>query len=213
MASNPLTGDKILDNMVAFIRQHGEEEVARIMRSMDEQFTVQKNAFVDNEKQKISDSFKNELANREVKMKIEKSKEQNERRIEKMRKVNDYIDQLTDATRTQIRESFAADEDSYKQLLKDLLLQGLIKLMESTVVIRCREQDVPLIEDVMDDAISEYKQMIVDQVKMFKDKSPDDIPCNLSIDTTQYLTTIDDDEAGSIGGFKMLAKRGKIVLS
>ena len=130
-----------------------------------------------------------------------------------MRKVNDYIDQLTAATRTQVRENFAADEDSYKQLLKDLLLQGLIKLMESTVVIRCREQDVPLIEDVMDDAISEYKQMIVDQVKMFKDKSPDDIPCNLSIDTTQYLTTIDDDEAGSIGGFKMLAKRGKIVLS
>lgn len=213
MASNPLTGDKILDNMVAFIRQHGEEEVARIMRSMDEQFTVQKNSYVDAEKQKISDSFKNELANREVKMKIEKSKEQNERRIEKMRKVNDYIDQLTAATRTQVRENFAGDEDSYKQLLKDLLLQGLIKLMESTVVIRCREQDVPLIEAVMDDAVSEYKQMIVDQVKMFKDKSPDDIPCNLSIDTSHYLTSIDDDEAGSLGGFKLLAKRGKIVLS
>ncbi len=92
-------------------------------------------------------------------------------------------------------------------------MQGLIKLMESTVVIRCREQDVPLLEDVMDDAVSEYKQMIVDQVKMFKDKSPDDIPCNLSIDTSHHLTSIDDDEAGSIGGFKLLAKRGKIVLS
>ena len=84
------------------------------MRSMDEQFTVQKNSYVDAEKQKISDSFKNDLANREVKMKIEKSKEQNERRIEKMRKVNDYIDQLTAATRTKVRENFAADEDSYK---------------------------------------------------------------------------------------------------
>ena len=81
------------------------------------------------------------------------------------------------------------------------------------MVIRCREQDVPLLEDVMDDAVSEYKQMIVDQVKMFKDKSPDDIPCNLSIDTSHHLTSIDDDEAGSIGGFKLLAKRGKIVLS
>lgn len=146
-------------------------------------------------------------------MKIEKSKEQNERRIEKMRKVNDYIDQLTVATRSKVRESFAGDEDSYKQLLKDLLLQGLIKLMESTVVIRCREQDVSLLEDVMDDAVSEYKQMIVDQVKMFKDKSPDDIPCKLTIDTSHYLTSIDEDEAGSIGGFKLLAKRGKIVLS
>ena len=51
MASN--TGDKILENMVAFIKQHGKEEVARIQESMESLFTIQKNNFVSNEKDKI----------------------------------------------------------------------------------------------------------------------------------------------------------------
>ena len=56
--------------------------------------------------------------------------------------------------------------------------------------------------------------MVVDQVKIFEGKSPDDIPCKISIDTAKYLPSADDDEkSGCIGGFKMLVKRGKIVLS
>ena len=175
---------------------------------------MQKNAYVSAEKDKISESFKNDLANQEVKMKIEKSKEQNEKRIMKMRKVNDYIDQLNVVCRDKVKEDLANDQSAYKKLLKDLLLQGLIKLMESTVVIRCREQDVGLIEDVMEEAVSEYRQMIVDQVKIFEGKSPDEIPCKITIDTSKYLLSADEDpKAGIIGGFKMLVKRGKIVLS
>ena len=175
---------------------------------------MQKNAYVSAEKDKISESFKNDLANQEVKMKIEKSKEQNEKRIMKMRKVNDYIDQLNVVCRDKVKEDLANDQSAYKKLLKDLLLQGLIKLMESTVVIRCREQDVGLIEDVMEEAVSEYRQMIVDQVKIFEGKSPDEIPCKITIDKNKYLLSVDEDpKAGIIGGFKMLVKKGKIVLT
>lgn len=95
-------------------------------------------------------------------MKIEKSKEQNEKRISKMRKVNEYIDELKGVCREKVKVDLAGDQDTYKTLLKDLLLQGLIKLMEQTVVIRCREQDVDLIESVMEEAVGEYRQMIVD---------------------------------------------------
>jgi len=143
-------------------------------------------------------------------MKIEKSKEQNEKRIQKMKKVNDYIVQLEELTRQKVKEDLASDQAAYKTLLKDLLLQGLIKLMESTIVIRCREQDVGLIEEVMEQAVSEYKQMVVDQVKIFEGKSPDDIPCKISIDTTKYLPSADDDEkSGCIGGFKIWSNAAK----
>lgn len=110
-------------------------------------------------------------------------------------------------------ENFKNDEDSYKQLCKSLLLQGLIKLMEAKVIIRCREQDVSIIESVIEEAVSEYKSMIVTEVKMFEGKDPDEIPCEVQIDSSKYLPSIDDDEHGCIGGFKLLAKRGKIVLS
>ena len=62
----------------------------------------------------------------------------------------DEIPMLEELTRQKVKEDLASDQAAYKTLLKDLLLQGLIKLMESTIVIRCREQDVGLIEEVME---------------------------------------------------------------
>ena len=55
--------------------------------------------------------------------------------------------------------------------------------------------------------------MIVTQVLRFKGKSPDEIPCTIVIDK-RYLENIDDNETtGCIGGFKLFAKKGRIVLS
>lgn len=80
--------------MVAFIMQHGKEEVSRIEKSMGDEFTIQKNQYIEEEKKKITENYKNELANQEVRLKIEKSKEQNMQRIAKMKKVNEYIEDL-----------------------------------------------------------------------------------------------------------------------
>ena len=60
--------------MVVFIVQHGKEEVARITKSMQDEFTIEKNSYLDEEKNKITENFKNELANAEVRLKIERSK-------------------------------------------------------------------------------------------------------------------------------------------
>ena len=60
--------------MVAFIVQHGKEEVASITKSMQDEFTIEKNSYLDEEKNKITENFKNELANAEVRLKIERSK-------------------------------------------------------------------------------------------------------------------------------------------
>ena len=91
--------------------------------------------------------------------------------------------------------------------------QGLVKLMEGQVYIRCREADVDLIKSVQDDAVQQYREMIVSQVIRFKDKSPEDIPCNIIIDT-KYLESIEDNElTGCLGGFKLFAKKGRIVCS
>ena len=65
----------------------------------------------------------------------------------------------------------------------------------------------------MGEAISTYKKMIISEVVRFQGKKEDDIPCNLIIDT-KFLESIEDNEAtGSLGGFKMFAKKGRIVCS
>lgn len=59
-------------------------------------------------------------------------------RIERMRKVNEYVEELKAQTKAQIREKMAKDKKAYKQLIEDLLVQGLIKMMEGNLFIRCR---------------------------------------------------------------------------
>jgi hypothetical protein len=60
--------------MVSFIKQHGVEEVQKINKEKEDEFTIQKNTYIEDEKKKIAENFKNELANNEVRLKIEKSK-------------------------------------------------------------------------------------------------------------------------------------------
>jgi vacuolar-type H+-ATPase subunit E/Vma4 len=120
---NKKQADEILGSMVAFIKQHGIEEVQRIEKAAGDEFTIQKNQYVDEQKKNISETFKNELANEEVRLKIEKSKEQNKARIDRMRKVNEYVETLRTNMKKQVREKLDNDPAAYKTLLKDLLIQ------------------------------------------------------------------------------------------
>lgn len=85
--------------------------------------------------------------------------------------------------------------------------------MEGQIFIRCREADKAIIESVKDEAVSTYRNMIINDVIRFKGKSAEDIPCNIIIDS-KFLESIEDNEnSGSLGGFKLFAKKGRIVCS
>jgi vacuolar-type H+-ATPase subunit E/Vma4 len=131
---NEIQAQKILDSMIAFIRQHGEEEVASIKQSSDAEFIVQKNNYITEEKQKITDNFKTELENQEVRLKIEKSKEQNAARIERMRKVNEIVETLRSELKTKVRKEMKKNAASYKELVKNLLIQVSLILYNSNML-------------------------------------------------------------------------------
>lgn len=48
-----MQAEKILDQMISFIKQHGLEEVERIKNTMDDEFTIQKNGHMMEERKKI----------------------------------------------------------------------------------------------------------------------------------------------------------------
>ena len=85
--------------------------------------------------------------------------------------------------------------------------------MEGQIFIRCRESDRAMFEEIQDEAVQTYREMIVSQVLRFQGKAPEDIPCNIIIDA-KYLESIEDNEnTGCLGGFKLYAKKGRIVCS
>ena len=50
----------------------------------------------------------------------------------------------------------AGDPHKYSAVLKELIVQCLIKLLENDVEIRCREEDVSLIEGIVGEAVDQY---------------------------------------------------------
>ena len=57
----------------------------------------------------LSESFKNKLDNAEVQLKIKKSADQNKARIERMRAINDLVEQLLVETKKAMAEKFRND--------------------------------------------------------------------------------------------------------
>ena len=52
--------------------------------------------------------------------------------------------------------------EEYKDLLKKLICQGLIKLMEGDVKIQVRESDKDIVESVLEEAGQMYKDLMKD---------------------------------------------------
>ncbi len=138
----------ILSSMVSFIRTHGHERVDTINKQASDEFTVQKEQYIAEEKERITAEIKERLRKDEINLKIDRSKQENILRIEKMRTINELILQLFKDARVRIVRQQAQNAKVYAALLKDLIVQGLIKLMEPEVHIRCRKSDLKCVKDV-----------------------------------------------------------------
>lgn len=105
------------------------------------------------------------------------------------------------------------NQSEYAELLKNLLIQGLIKLIEPRVTLRCRKSDVNVLQGVIDDAIEQYKRLMLAQVKALQGK--EDIPCKVTIDEEHFLHEYDENNPtqSCLGGFVIFAKKNRIVCS
>jgi V-type H+-transporting ATPase subunit E len=85
---------QVLKSMIAFIRSHGDERVAAINKQAEDEFTIQKEKYIAEEKERLTQDYKNKLQQDEIKLRIQKSAEQNAIRIQKMRTVNQLVEKL-----------------------------------------------------------------------------------------------------------------------
>jgi V-type H+-transporting ATPase subunit E len=77
---------------------------------------------------------------------------------------------MKDAAEKQLR-SVSLDDDDYPSLLEALILQGLLRLSESAVQLRCREQDLDYVKSVVNSAANSYaKKTGADPPEVFVDE-------------------------------------------
>jgi len=148
---------KQLDHMIKFIYREAEEKASEIHAKAMEEFSIEKQRIVQEERIRIMKDFEKKEKQIEVQKKISYSNELNNSRLQVLKSREEGVQKLLGEAHHRLR-ALTQDPNSYKKLLQALTVQGLIKLQEQKVQIVCRAQDVALIKQVLPLAIAEYAQ-------------------------------------------------------
>ena len=123
----------VLTSMIQFINNHGKEQADQLRREAEQEFTIECEKIIGAEKDRLDKIFEARLEQERVEMKIKKSKAMNTQRIRKMVERNKWAEESFKETQEKLIERMQDDQDEYKELLKNLIVQALIKLMEVNV--------------------------------------------------------------------------------
>ncbi|XP_022738449.1 V-type proton ATPase subunit E-like [Durio zibethinus] len=146
---------KQIQQMVRFIRQEAEEKSNEISVSAEEEFNIEKLQLVEAEKKKIRQEYEKKEKQVEIRKKIEYSMQLNASRIKVLQAQDDVVNAMKESASKYLL-NVNRDHHVYKKLLKDLIVQSLIRLKEPAVLLRCRKEDVHLVESVLDSTKEEY---------------------------------------------------------
>jgi len=147
---------KQLDHMVKFIYREAEEKAAEIRAKATEEADIEKAKIVQERKFKIMQEFEAKEKQIEVKKRIAYSNALNNSRLKILKAREEGVQKLLEEAHSRLFT--IAKDPSYKRLLQDLLLQGLLKLEEAKVSVIARKQDVKLVEEVLPTAVAEYRR-------------------------------------------------------
>ncbi|KAK9986333.1 hypothetical protein SO802_031284 [Lithocarpus litseifolius] len=192
---------KQIQQMVRFIRQEAEEKANEISVSAEEEFNIEKLQLVEAEKKKIRQEYERKSKQVEIRKKIEYSMQLNASRIKFLQAQDDVVNSMKESASKEIL-SVSQDKSTYKKLLKDLIVQSLLRLQEPTVLLRCREVDRKLVESVLDEAKREY----ADKAKVHTPKVTVD-----KVFLPPPPSTADSHESSCSGGVVLASQDGKIV--
>ncbi|KAL6627174.1 hypothetical protein ACP70R_030900 [Stipagrostis hirtigluma subsp. patula] len=191
-----------LKQMTDFIRQEAVEKAVEIEAATAEEFQIEKLQLVEAEKKKIRQEYDRKEKQVGIKKKIDYSMQLNASRIKVLQAQDDLVTNMMEAARKELLY-ISQDHQTYKSLLKILIVQSLMRLKEPAVVLRCRKEDLELVDSVLESAINEYA------------KKANVYPPEVVVDRQVYLPSAPSHyQAHGIscsGGVVLASRDGKIV--
>ncbi|KAI7747927.1 hypothetical protein M8C21_015776 [Ambrosia artemisiifolia] len=192
---------KQIHQMVQFIRQEADEKANEISVSAEEEFNIEKLQLVEAEKKKIRQEYDRKQKQVEVRKKIEYSMQLNASRIKVLQAQDDLVSAMREAASKDLL-NVSHHHHHYEGLLKSLIVQGLLRLKEPSVLLRCRKEDVHMVNTVLHAAKAEYAEkahvhppeIIVDSIHLPSAPSHND-PHALSCSGGVVLASRDDPQA------------------
>lgn len=159
MALTDADVQKQIKHMMAFIEQEANEKVEEIDSKAEEEFNIEKGRLVQTQRVKIMEYYQKKEKQIEQQKKIQMSNLMNQARLKVLKARDDMIKELLEIALERLKE-ITKDPEKYSTLLEGLVLQGLYRLLEPKVLIRCRQEDLELVKAAVDKSIPIYKEKV-----------------------------------------------------
>ncbi|MCI4380318.1 hypothetical protein PGIGA_G00238700 [Pangasianodon gigas] len=176
MALSDADVQKQIKHMMAFIEQEANEKAEEIDAKAEEEFNIEKGRLVQTQRLKIMEYYEKKEKQIEQQKKIQMSNLMNQARLKVLKARDDMILDLLNEARTRLA-GIAKDPAQYASLLEGLVLQGFYQLLEPKVTIRCRKDDLAMVEAAVQKNICIYKETVKSNIEVKIDKdnflSPD----------------------------------------
>ncbi|MEQ2239420.1 hypothetical protein ILYODFUR_004319 [Ilyodon furcidens] len=161
-----------IKHMMAFIEQEASERVEEIDAKAEEEFNIEKGRLVQTQRVKIMDHYEKKEKQIEQHKKIQMSHLKNQARLKVLKarddmitmrhpssELRDFLKDLLNEARQRIAD-IVKDPERYSKLLEGVVLQGFYQLLEPKVTIRCRRQDVEMVQAAVNKNILIYKEAV-----------------------------------------------------
>ncbi|EKE40723.1 ATP synthase (E/31 kDa) subunit protein [Entamoeba nuttalli P19] len=154
-----------LKKQIEYIHQSAESKRDEIISSANQESEKEKNNIIEKEKAKIDLEFNKKLKEAETKKKISHSQELSAARLQLLKAEDIHIQSLMTEVRNKLIKS--TQESNYPEILMKLIQEGINKLQDNNVTIRCVERDIKLVEKTVKQINKEHPKMKIDIDTMF----------------------------------------------
>lgn len=108
------------------------------------------------------------------------SKTRNEANLKKMTTKNNLVEKVIHDTLAKINSFAKPDNPRYRQIVKELLIEGMVKLLEPTCLVRVRRSDVPFVKGILKDCEKEFGALM-------KKETGNEFNCQLHMDESEFI--------------------------
>ena len=151
------------------------------------------------ERKKIDQNYSKKYNDEFIKKKIEVSTAKNKANLDKMNLKNELVQKTVDEALEKIKAFAKIENDSYKKLLKELIIECMVKLLEKDCFIKARKDDINYIQSIVKECEKEFSQIMTKETKR-------DYECKLSILQDEFIEN-------EYGGVILMNKDKKIIIN
>ena len=154
-----------IEKIIQYIKDETQKKINTIQKETKKEAELEKVIVLKPEKEKIKKKIDKELEDYKTKMKIAQSQKMNKLRLEKLKTKIDCVNTVFEDAKNHLAQKIKNNPEEYKKILKDLLIQGFIRLLDDKINVLCKKEDYELVKSLLDEAKNEFLEKLKKEAK------------------------------------------------